>query len=284
MMLAALLSIALAAPSAAPPPPRLPASEHAPERAGTPALKRHHDGRLEHKDRVSGFSATIHPDGRVTFKDHAPVRMESPTLLGFDVFGRKQEPPDETFNQKSNTLVHRGTHADSKNDMLVKWGPYGAAPILAGVGGRFPGVSDFATSTRRAHAKRRFLDHTAEMRAEMAEQHQRTNEKQALVRLSTDLRIIWADGATPVSLRKEKLFVLWDECEEMIVADGEADSDPEQAARATAGAHARRQIEAFIRKNAPRGSADAFTPAELKDMNARRRSKAEFEPYRITPP
>ncbi len=283
-MIAALLALALLAPAVTPPPPRLAPGQRAPtaERTGTPTLRRYGDGSYEHRDRISGFTARIHPDGRVTFRDIAPVRVDSPTIFGFDVRGRKQEPPDETFNQRNNTLVHRGTHSDSKNDMLVKWGPYGAAPVVASAGGSFAGVSDFATSTRRANAKRKFLDQTAELRAQMAAEHRRESEKQALAQLSTDLRTIWADGATPVSLRKEKLFVRWDECEELLVDDGS--SDPEQAARAKAGAIARRQIEAFVRKHAPAGSADAFTAAELREMNARRRSRVQFDPYRDRAP
>lgn len=284
MIAAALLAFALLAPAVTPPPPRLSPGQRAPaaERTGTPTLRRHGDGSFEHRDRIAGFSARIHPDGRVTFRDLAPVRVDSPTVLGFDIRGRKQEPPDETFNQRNNTLVHRGTHTDSKNDMLVKWGPYGAAPIVASAGGSFAGVSDFAISTRRANAKRKFLDQTAALRAELAAKHRRANEKDALGRLSTDLKAIWADGATPLSLRKEKLFVRWDECEELLVDDGS--SDPEQAARAKAGAAARRQIEAFVRKHAPEGTADAFTPAELREMNARRRSRVEFDPYRDDAP
>lgn len=280
-MIVALLSIAMTTGPASPPPPRLPASAHAPEH-GTPALHRHPDGGFQHHDKQSGFSARIHPDGRVTFKDSPPARMESPLILGYDMRGRKHEPQDEIFNKQSNALVHRGTLAEAKSDMLVNWGPYGAAPILANAGVRFAGVSDLATATRRAHAKRKFLDQTAHMRADLAEDHQRDNEKEALARLHADLRTIWAHHATPLSLRKEKLFELWDECEETLV--GEGDSDPEQSARAQAGEAARRQIEAFVRKYAPAGGQDEFTASELRDMNQRRRSHAKFDPYRAPPP
>jgi len=243
---------------------------------------RRSDGSFEHKDRVGGFAATIHSDGRVTFRDLAPVRVDSPKILGFDLRGRPDTPADERFNAKSNTLVHRGTTTDSKSDLLVKWGPYGAPPILGTVGGSFPGVSDFASSTRRAAAKRRFLDQTADLRAEMAAEHRRSHEKAALGKLAGDLRAIWTDAATPMSLRKEKIFARWDECEEMLVDAGEP--EPEQEARARAGVIARRRIEAFVRKQAPKGSPDAFTPAELREMNARRKSRARFDPYGDTAP
>ena len=41
----------------------------------------------------------------------------------------------------------------------------------------------------------------------------------------------------------------------------------------------RRLIERFVREHAPRGSADAFSAAELADMNRRRISKQSFKPY-----
>jgi hypothetical protein len=281
--LLALVLAAAAAPAGSPPPPRLPANARSPaaERAPGPSLSRRSDGSLEHKDRVAGFAATIHSDGRVTFRDLAPVKVDSPTILGFDLRGRPGRPPDERFNEKSNSLVHRGTTTDSKNDPLVKWGPYGAPPIMGTFGGSFPGVADFASSTRRASAKQRFLDQTADLRAKMAAEHRRNHEKAALGKLATDLQAIWADAATPISLRKERIFLRWDECEEMLVDAGEgaSESEPEQAARARAGVIARRRIEAFVRKQAPRGSADAFTAAELREMNARRRSRARFDPY-----
>jgi hypothetical protein len=287
MIATTLLTIALAlaaAPSPTPPPPRLPAGARgaAGERVGTPTLTRRGDGSYEHRDRVAGFAARIHPDGRVTFRDLSPIRVASPTVLGFDLLGRAKEPPDETFNQRSNTLVHRGAHTDTKTDPLVKWGPYGAGPILVDSGGTFAGVSDLATSTRRANAKRKFLDQTAELRARMSAETRRTNEKHALAKLGGDLKAIWADGTTPLSLRKERLFVRWDECEEQLVDTGH--DDPEEKARARAGAAARRQIEAFIRRQAPSSTADAFTPGELRDMNARRRSRAKFDPYRDEAP
>ncbi|HRI09595.1 MAG TPA: hypothetical protein PKW35_17360, partial [Nannocystaceae bacterium] len=49
--------------------------------------------------------------------------------------------------------------------------------------------------------------------------------------------------------------------------------------RAHTGERARRTIEAFIRQNLPRGSADAFTDAELAEFNGRKVSRARFAPY-----
>ena len=105
------------------------------------------------------------------------------------------------------------------------------------------------------------------------------------------------------------LFELWDEADEdetdvdeprepqtisfgAMTADLDPDARPPVAApadrlsanadarRRSAGEQARRRIEAFIRTMAPRGSAHAFTNAELERLNARRRSRQRFDPYR----
>ena len=58
----------------------------------------------------------------------------------------------------------------------------------------------------------------------------------------------------------------------------EAESAIDQA-RVETAEKARRTIEAFVRRQLPRGSASAYTRAELADMNRRRRSVQPFAPY-----
>ena len=52
----------------------------------------------------------------------------------------------------------------------------------------------------------------------------------------------------------------------------------ERERRALAG-EARRRVEEFIRRNAPRGDARGYTDEELARLNARRLSRAPFHPY-----
>lgn len=47
---------------------------------------------------------------------------------------------------------------------------------------------------------------------------------------------------------------------------------------------ARGRIEALIRMLAPLNSPQRFTPAELDELNARRQSRARFDPYGTAAP
>jgi hypothetical protein len=117
--------------------------------------------------------------------------------------------------------------------------------------------------------------------AEVAE----TTERE-LAALDGELAELWVDTSKPASERRRLLFELWDECEEgdgtgrkLRVTDAETAPD---ALREQAGERARATIETFIRKRLPAGSGDAFSPAELAALDARRRSKRPFDPYGST--
>lgn len=236
-------------------------------------LNRRADGGYEHTNRRAGFSATIHADGRVTFRDHV-VGGGSINLFGFDLTGRTPNVPDATM--PSNTLVRPQDLGSLGDDPLVKNGPYGPPPIMLRAGGRMAGVSDLALVSRRAGAKQRFLDATTALRSKLAAEHRRGAERAALVSLESDLRALWTAVDTPASVRREKIFQRWDDCAEV---PANADVSAEERARGRAGDRARRRIESWIRANIPAKGADPFTAAELRDMNARRRSRVAFEPY-----
>lgn len=238
-------------------------------------LIRRGDGGYEHTNRRAGFSATIHADGRVTFRDHV-VGGGSIELFGFDLTGKTPNVPDATM--PSNTLVRPQDLGSLGDDPLVKNGPYGPPPMLLQVGGRMAGVADLAAVSRRAGAKQRFLDATATLRAKLAADHRRSTERAALVSLESDLRTIWTAADTPASVRREKLFQRWDDCAE-VPPGADADVSAEERARGRAGDRARRRIESWIRAHVPADGKDPFTAAELADMNGRRRSRVRFEPY-----
>ena len=46
---------------------------------------------------------------------------------------------------------------------------------------------------------------------------------------------------------------------------------------------ARERIEKFIRRHAPKGSPEALSSPELRDMNERRLSTQRFDPYTPSP-
>lgn len=258
-----------------PPAPRLDAGVSESPGGVMQQLIRRGDGGYEHTNRRVGFSATIHADGRVTFRDHV-VGGGSVKLFGFDLTGKTPNVPDPTM--PSNTLVRPQDLGSLGDDPLVKNGPYGPMPILLQAGGRIAGVSDLAAVSRRAGAKQRFLDATATLRAKLAADHRRSTERAALVSLESDLRTIWTAADTPASVRREKIFQRWDDCAEVPLGV-DADVSAEERARGRAGDRARRRIESWIRAHVPADGKDPFTAAELADMNDRRRSRVRFEPY-----
>lgn len=260
---------------AEPPPARLPAGYRpaGPKRSAQDLIK-NADGSFEHRNRDSGFVATIHPDGNVTFRSVPHIRMQSPTLLGFDIRGRRQQAPDDRFNQVGNTLARRGNTADSKRDPVVDFGPYGAPPIMATIGVRIGGLADILTRGKTARARRDFLEDTAPLRAKLRAKYQRVRERESIAELGDTLRRIWADPSLDAASKRRIIFDMWDEC---IEADPRA--SPEDAERAKATAKARRVIEAFVRREVPASSTDRFAPSELRRLNALRRSRASFDPY-----
>ena len=106
---------------------------------------------------------------------------------------------------------------------------------------------------------------------------------QRLAELEPELLRTWTTDRMTLAERKEFLFQRWDECDEMFTVDP-ADV-PEDAildidsARVEIAEQARRRIEAFVRRHAPRGSKQGYTTAELKRLNARRVSREPFAPY-----
>jgi hypothetical protein len=259
----------------APPAPRPTSATHGSAGTGSvlQQLVRRADGGYEHADYRAGFTATIHADGTVSFRDLS-VGDPHLSIAGIDLIDGTSYVPDPTL--PSNTLIRPSDLASLGDDPLVKHGPYGPPPILIKAGGRMAGIADIALATRRAADKQRFLDATEPLRTKLAEEHRRSNERGALVRLDIELHALWNAADVPISIKREQLFQRWDEC---MQRGGNPRGGAEQLARARAGELARRRIEQWIRRELPRGHADAFTPAELREMNARRRSRARFDPY-----
>lgn len=137
-----------------------------------------------------------------------------------------------------------------------------------------------------ARAKAKLLKATFELRIGMAVSFQKRQIKKRLRRLEKDLERIWTNEQRDLAARKELIFQRWDECEEPedlgpseVPGFAEIDTSELDEARQDAAGDARKTIEGFVRKHAPRGSAQAFTAAELADMNRRRVSKQKFSPY-----
>jgi hypothetical protein len=106
-----------------------------------------------------------------------------------------------------------------------------------------------------------FMEHTETVRVRL-ETEARARERDAALRgVPGRLASIW-NSALPASVRRRRIFRMWDECDE------EGD-----------GLSVRRQVIEFIRSEVPSSSPDAFTVSELRQWNGERESSMEFDPY-----
>ena len=218
-------------------------------------LRRTHGGGYLYRDAKTGFTAEIRPDGSVRFRDAKGPKDGNVRILGVDVIkGEKQPEPKKPFR-----------------DDIVPYGPYGPAPVLGTAGFRMGGLKDALVKSRKYKEKQRFLELTETLRNSMTAKARDRRTSVALVELSHQLLRIWRDKKLPLSIRKEKIFAQWDDCDEPAKGT-KSDRHP--------GARARRRIEKFVRVHAPAGSEGGFTAAELRDMNKRRKSRERFEPYK----
>jgi len=235
----------------APPPPITPLTFTIPFKArGTKHGELVPSGGGTFRKNAPGFSATVGRDGRVSFRDKP----------SFDVRLALPCP----------SCVARGIERWSKNpqEAAKKPLPLVIIPILVG---KF----DFTDWIMRRHkqdpysaAKLQFLDRTRAQRMRMAAVEKASNLRNAVFNLRRRLRAVWSDTRLSPARRRALLFELWDECAESGSANVRA-----------AATRARATIVAFIRRQLPAGSVHAYTDAELKRLNAGKKSRALFAPY-----
>ncbi|CAN5844807.1 hypothetical protein BH11MYX3_BH11MYX3_13860 [soil metagenome] len=116
-----------------------------------------------------------------------------------------------------------------------------------------------------ASAKLKMLDRTRDQRVEIGKVYRKAQLAQSARLMQANLDNLWA--TTPdVAARKQAVFDLWEECAET--------GDP---ALADGGAKARALLERFVQVKLH--GPDGFTADELARLNARRRSRATFDPY-----
>ncbi|PRP91880.1 hypothetical protein ENSA5_52220 [Enhygromyxa salina] len=201
---------------------------------------------------------------------------------------------DYAFKREKGKLVYRDPSgrfvATLRSDGRVDFRNKGAKASWTQIGLGGPGdlLAAAGGDDPYARIKAKLLKATFEMRLGMAVQFQTKQLDKRLRRLNGELDKIWADERRQLGARKELLFQRWDECDEpedvasptsALPGFGEVESSDLDQARQDAASSARRLIEKFVREHAPKGSPEAFTPAELSDMNRRRVSKQKFKPY-----
>jgi hypothetical protein len=201
---------------------------------------------------------------------------------------------DYAFAREKGKLVYRDPHgrfvATLRSDGRVDFKNKGAKASWTQIGMGGPGdlIAAAAGQDPYARIKAKLLEATFEMRLGMAVTFQKQQIDKRLSRLGGELDKIWTDDRRDLGSRKELLFQRWDECDEPeevasptseLPGFGPVDNSELDDARQDAASSARRMIETFIREHAPQGSTEAFTAAEIADMNRRRASKQKFSPY-----
>jgi hypothetical protein len=153
----------------------------------------------------------------------------------------------------------------------------GPALLLGMVG--IVGTFDLTDLVMRLHGddpysydKARVIELTRDMRSKMTDHDRAHRLREAVAVLPRQLLALWSRRDLAPAGRRKMLFSLWDELLE-------GGTSPE----ARAAIEARTTILTFVRTRIPAGTPDAFTPTELTQLNARRRSQATFAPYAPAP-
>lgn len=251
--------------SAAPPLPTPPTTPN-PSFADA-ALEPDGGGRWRH--RGDGFTAIVHPDGSVEFRDHDGTADVN--LLGLDPLHRRILDPEPEHHDPAWMAVLERTFFPG----VQRLGPSGRVPVLASLGGRFGGLADGRRKDRHMGAKRAFLASTEALRLRMANRWYTARLQDELAALGGQLTAIWRDTKLPLAERKRRIFERWVDCED----PGTNHRSELDAMRLAIARSARAKIEAFVRQVAPHGSSRAYTRAELDRYNRSRAGKPHFRPY-----
>lgn len=248
-----------AAPSAQPVPAgQLPQNVKA--ALGDVALESAGGGRLRH--RGNGFTAIIHPDGSVEFRDDGGTGGVN--LFGLDLFRRRfREPEPERHSPSWTGVLERASF------------PQGRFPLFGTAEARFGGLADGRRKDRHRSEKRAFMAATEKLRFEMAHAWYRAQMQRELADLGGQLTEVWRDTKQPLAERKRLIFERWADCE----PPGPSGRSELDALRLEVARTARAKIEAFVRVVAPPGSPEAYTEAELRRLHRGRSEAARFRPY-----
>ncbi len=225
--------------------------------------------------------------------------------LGGEKYGADPVPSSGTTDGEPRTLAEAGFLRNKKGEIAyldpaghfkavlqpdgrVKFRDYAVARDgTIRKGGKVMGLSEMIRSGQGKDLwyldKKKLLERTEKLRLAMAVKWAEAQVEHRLKGLYRDLLEIWSDAERSAEERREQLFQRWDECVEAMRVDlkgfGDGAKSSLDALREKAGGEARASIEAFIRRHLPKGSENAYTPEELRDLNRRRHSEERFDPY-----
>jgi hypothetical protein len=158
-------------------------------------------------------------------------------------------------DQWGNSMCDGVIHVHEENGAIIVPVLGGTADVTAALMRAFHAGDPYA-ARKQALLDATFAERVARGGAFRAEQQARSAEL-----MERNLERLWTTTRDPAA-RRRALFELWDEC---------ADD--------AAGARARAMVIGWIRAHLPAGSPDAYSPAELDALSARRTSRQPFAPY-----
>ena len=244
-------------------------------------LEREGDGLVY---RGSKFEAHVADDGQVRFQDKGPAKaisyLPQPAPPGTTTMegtvrkwlgGKARKPaPSGALDPPLQTPDYCPPNYPSSCELhpvrlpsyIRKEGNKWVARLNAGAfidwEKQLPGIP---TKDANRVEKARFLAATLDLRTRMAEEAHHVRLQSVLTDLPSFLSAIWSDRAQPAHDRRTTLHELWKEVAEM----------PDNASASAT-------IIAFIRRQLPAGSPDAFTKEELDAFRAE--GGPIFDPYR----
>ncbi|MBW2460522.1 MAG: hypothetical protein JRH11_02665 [Deltaproteobacteria bacterium] len=159
--------------------------------------------------------------------------------------------PDGTVSFDDRPGVDLDSPSFSRPNGLVPSGSFDIADAVSRARGHDP----------YRHERAWFMRETEELRDRLADAAAATNQRRGMARLNGDLRRLWAGSGT-AQRRRQRIFAIWDDCTEDEI-----------------GRQARTAILSFVRRSLAAGTADAYPPAELSELNRQRVSREPFTPY-----
>jgi len=247
------------------------------------------------------FSAFIRPDGSVVFDIDPLIQVKGIGVCAVAVCVQSKKPSLGVNAVIGGALVAAsiaaaivGGASDSDNQNQLNESPTVTHPRTAPLSSTVPAFSPAAVvgvSGRYGYlpspvaAMTGFLERTFEFRLQLAFEIYLERLDEQGRRLPGDLLSAWSNPEFPSEDRRASLLQIWDDVQApppehpdgVLAAALQTDVEPHRQRAAT---EARQMILDFVRRHVRRGSAVAFTEAELREYNARPSTEVAFEPYR----
>jgi hypothetical protein len=138
-----------------------------------------------------------------------------------------------------------------------------------------------------ARKKAELLRVTLDVRVGLAVEHMQGLIDDALAQLIADLDAVRHDPTLDAGQKRQRVFEIWDDCDERLpVAGAAVPAEAESAldeARLDAAWRARRTIEKWIRLHMPEGTSRGYTAKQLARLDTERLSHEPFDPYTEQP-